>query len=53
MKTRKLEEILMERGLVREADIVRLLDSERTRGQPWVHCWCSRDSSPKRICWRL
>jgi general secretion pathway protein E len=34
MKTRKLDEILVERGLVREADIVRLLDSERAKGQP-------------------
>jgi general secretion pathway protein E len=34
MKTRKLEEILVERGLVREPDIARLLDSERARGQP-------------------
>ncbi len=33
MKTRKLEEILVERGLVREPDIARLLDSERARGQ--------------------
>jgi general secretion pathway protein E len=33
MKTRKLSEILVERGLVREADIVRLLDSERAKGQ--------------------
>jgi general secretion pathway protein E len=33
MKTRKLDEILVERGLVREADIARLLDSERGRGQ--------------------
>jgi general secretion pathway protein E len=34
MKTRKLDEILVERGLVREADIARLLDSERAKGQP-------------------
>jgi general secretion pathway protein E len=34
MKTRKLDEILVERGLVREADIARLLDSERAREQP-------------------
>jgi general secretion pathway protein E len=34
MKTRKLDEILVERGLAREADIARLLDSERGRGQP-------------------
>ncbi len=34
MKTRKLNEILVERGLVREADIARLLDSERAKGQP-------------------
>ena len=34
MKTRKLEEILVERGLVREPDMARLLDSERARGQP-------------------
>ncbi|HZA01713.1 MAG TPA: type II secretion system ATPase GspE [Hyphomicrobiaceae bacterium] len=34
MKTRMLDEILVERGLVREADIARLLDSERARGQP-------------------
>jgi general secretion pathway protein E len=34
MKTRKLNEILVERGLVCEADIARLLDSERTKGQP-------------------
>jgi general secretion pathway protein E len=34
MKTRKLDEILVERGLVCEADIARLLDSERTKGQP-------------------
>jgi general secretion pathway protein E len=33
MKTRKLDEILVERGLVREADIARLLDSERAKGQ--------------------
>jgi general secretion pathway protein E len=34
MKTRKLGEILVERGLVSEADLVRLLESERSRGQP-------------------
>jgi general secretion pathway protein E len=34
MKTRKLDEILVERGLVREADIARLIDSERAKGQP-------------------
>jgi general secretion pathway protein E len=34
MKTRKLEEILVERGLLREPDIARLLDNERARGQP-------------------
>ena len=33
MKTRKLEEILVERGLVRPPDIARVLDSERARGQ--------------------
>jgi general secretion pathway protein E len=34
MNTRKLDEILVERGLVRAADIARLLDSERAREQP-------------------
>jgi general secretion pathway protein E len=34
MKTRKLDEILVERGLVHAADIARLLDSERAKGQP-------------------
>jgi general secretion pathway protein E len=34
MKTRKLGEILVERGLVSEADLVRLLENERSRGQP-------------------
>jgi general secretion pathway protein E len=33
MKTRKLGEILVQRGLVRESDIARLLDSERAKGQ--------------------
>jgi general secretion pathway protein E len=33
MKTRKLGEILVERGLVSEADLVRLLESERSKGQ--------------------
>ncbi|MDQ3828361.1 MAG: type II secretion system ATPase GspE [Candidatus Tectomicrobia bacterium] len=34
MKTRKLGEILVERGLVSEADLVRLLENERSKGQP-------------------
>ena len=34
MKTRKLDEILVERGLVSEADLVRLLENERSKGQP-------------------
>jgi general secretion pathway protein E len=34
MKTRNLGEILVERGLVSEADLVRLLESERHKGQP-------------------
>jgi len=34
MKTRKLEEILVERGAVSEEDIARALQNERTRGQP-------------------
>ena len=33
MKTRKLGEILVGRGLVSEADLVRLLESERHKGQ--------------------
>jgi general secretion pathway protein E len=34
MKTRKLGEILVERGLVSEAELVRLLENERSKGQP-------------------
>ncbi len=34
MKTRKLEEILVERGAVSVEDIARALQNERTRGQP-------------------
>jgi general secretion pathway protein E len=34
MKTRELGEILVERGLVSEADLVRLLEGDRTKGQP-------------------
>jgi general secretion pathway protein E len=34
MKTRRLDEILVERGLVREGDIARLLESERAKGEP-------------------
>jgi general secretion pathway protein E len=34
MKTRKLGEILLERGLVSEADLVRLLENERHKGHP-------------------
>jgi hypothetical protein len=34
MMTRRLGEILVERGLVSAADIARLLDSERAKGQP-------------------
>ncbi|HEX9867733.1 MAG TPA: type II secretion system protein GspE, partial [Candidatus Tectomicrobia bacterium] len=34
MKTQSLEEILLARGLVHEADLVKLLESERARGQP-------------------
>lgn len=34
MKTRKLEEILVERGSVSEEDIARALTNERTKGQP-------------------
>jgi general secretion pathway protein E len=34
MKTRKLDEILLERGLVSEEDLARALKNERTRGLP-------------------
>jgi len=34
MKTRKLAEILVARGLVSEADVLRLVENERTKGQP-------------------
>ena len=34
MKTQSLEEILLARGLVHKADLVKLLESERARGQP-------------------
>jgi general secretion pathway protein E len=34
MKTQSLEEILLARGLVHEADLVKLLENERTREQP-------------------
>jgi general secretion pathway protein E len=34
MKTQRLEEILLARGLVHEADIVKVRESERARGQP-------------------
>jgi general secretion pathway protein E len=34
MKTQRLEEILLARGLVREADLIKALESERARGQP-------------------
>jgi len=34
MKTQTLEDILLARGLVSEADLFKLLESERTRGQP-------------------
>ncbi len=34
MKTQRLEDILLARGLVCEADLFKLLESERARGQP-------------------